>query len=153
MPQRWEIPQGLRILENGQWRVGELDVVHPPTLRHLKAHLVVDDTGAFIEDGARRMPIEINGPPFVVVALVVDAGQGRAHVVLDDGSEEPVRDTSLGMDDLTGRFECRVRKASCPNPASWSRASVLGCSIGSTSRPIRKPPGAIRARISRAWPP
>ena len=109
MPKRWEIPQGLRVLENGQWRVGELDVVHPPTLRHLKAHLVVDDTGAFIDDGARRMPVEIKGPPFVVVALVVDAGKGSAHVVLDDGSEEPVRDTSLGMDDLTGRFECRVR--------------------------------------------
>jgi hypothetical protein len=69
MPTRlWEIPEGLRVLENGQWRVGELDVIHPPTLRHLKAHLVIDD-----------------------------------------GSEEPVHDTSLGMDALTGRFECRVR--------------------------------------------
>jgi hypothetical protein len=110
MPKRWEIPEGLRVLPNGQWRVGEHDVVHPPTLRHLKAHLVVDDAGAFIDDGQRRMPIELSGPPFVAVALVVDAAQGSARVVLDDGSEEPVRDTSLGMDDATGRFECRVRK-------------------------------------------
>ena len=109
MPKRWEIPQGLRVLENGQWRVGDHDVVHPPTLRHLKAHLVIEDAGAFIEDGPRRMPIELGGPPFVVLALVIDAAEGRARVVLDDGSEEPVRDTALGMDDVTGRFECRVR--------------------------------------------
>ena len=110
MPKKlWEIPQGLRVLRDGRWRVGELDVIHPPTLRYLKAHLVFDDAGAFIEDGPRRMAVEVDGPPFEVVALVVDETPPGAHVVLDDGSEEPVRDTSLGMDERTGRFECRVR--------------------------------------------
>src|SRR5215208_5863866 len=37
---RWQIPEGLRVLPDGSWRVGELQVLHPPTLRYLKAHLV-----------------------------------------------------------------------------------------------------------------
>jgi hypothetical protein len=105
----WEIPQGLRVKPDGSWHVGDHQVLHPPTLRFLKAHLVFSDEGAFVEDSGRKMPIVIEGPAFQATALVVDETTSTARVVLDDGSEEVVRETSLGMDEDTGRFECLVR--------------------------------------------
>ena len=106
---RWEIPEGLRVLPDGSWRVGELQVLHPPTLRYLKAHLVQEAGGPLLVDGDRRMPIQLDGPPFEVLTLVLDEAAGTAAVVLDDGSKEPVTETSLGMNHETGRFECAVR--------------------------------------------
>ena len=109
MPSRWEIPEGLTVGPDGSWRVGDLPVIHPPTLRYLKSHLVFEDEGAFVVDGAQRMPVALGGPPFEVVSLVVDGANGTARAVLDDGSEETIREDSLGMDPLTGRFHCLVR--------------------------------------------
>ena len=60
-------------------------------------------------DGAQRMPVELDGPPFEVVSLVIDGARGTARAVLDDGSEETVREDSVGMDPRTGRFHCVVR--------------------------------------------
>lgn len=95
--------------EDGSWLVGELHVVHPRSLRYLKSHLVFEESGAFVVDGPRRMPIVVEGPPFEVVALVLEPQAERARVVLDDGSEETVTDESLRMDAKTGRFVCSVR--------------------------------------------
>lgn len=106
---RWEIPEGLRVLADGTWRVGDLQVIHPPTLRYLKSHLVEDGGVPFVVDGDQRMPIQVEGPPFEVVTLVLDEAEGTVVAALDDGSEEAVRDTSLGMNDESGRFECAVR--------------------------------------------
>ena len=108
-PRRWEIPQGLRVHPDGTWRVGELQVIHPPTLRYLKAHLIEEGGAPYVADERGRMPIEVQGPPFEVTTLVLDEPSGTAAVVLDDGSKETVRDTSLAMNDQTGRFECAVR--------------------------------------------
>src|SRR5688500_20206577 len=102
----WEIPEGLAVGPDGSWRIGGLHVIHPPTLRYLKAHLVFEEGGAFVVDGAQRMPVALEGPPFVVVSLVIDAPRETARVILDDGSEETVREDSLGMDPRTGRFHC-----------------------------------------------
>ena len=111
MPARmWHIPEGLKVRPDGSWRIGDLPVIHPPTLRYLKAHLVFEPGGAFVVDGAQRMPVEIEGPPFEVVSLVIDGARGAARAVLDDGSEETVREDSLGMDAQTGRFHCLVRE-------------------------------------------
>jgi hypothetical protein len=107
---RWEIPQGLHVCPDGSWRVGEYHVIHPPSLRYFKAHLVIEEGGAFIVDGAQRMPIEIEGPAFEVVTLVLDIKKEEARAVLDDGSVEPLGDDALGMNRETGRFECRVRE-------------------------------------------
>jgi hypothetical protein len=107
-PRRWTIPEGLRVLPDGSWRVGDFHVIHPPTLRYLKAHLI-EDGGAFVADGEQRMPIEVEGPPFEVTTLVLDEAGGTAAAILDDGSTEEVEDTSLGMNEDTGRFECAVR--------------------------------------------
>jgi hypothetical protein len=105
----WEIPQGLRVLPDGTWRVGDFQVIHPPTLRYLKSHLIDDGGAPFVVDGPQRMSIQVEGPPFEVTTLVLDEGEGTAAAVLDDGSKEPLRDTSLGMNQDTGRFECAVR--------------------------------------------
>lgn len=63
----WQLPEGLRMLPDGAWRVGGFPILHLPSLRLLKARLVFDEDGAFIvveEDGAfylrvggRRIPI------------------------------------------------------------------------------------------------
>jgi hypothetical protein len=106
---RWEIPEGLRVLPDGSWTVGELHVVHPRSLRYLKAHLVFEEGGPFIVDGPQRMPVKVEGPPFEVVRLVTDEAAQKAWVALDDGSRESVEDDSLGMNAESGRFEAAVR--------------------------------------------
>jgi len=106
---RWEIPEGLRVLPDGTWRVGDHQVLHPPTLRYLKSHLVEEGGAPLIVDGAQRMAIQVEGPPFEVTTLVLDEKKETATAVLDDGSVEKVHDGSLGMNDQTGRFECAVR--------------------------------------------
>jgi hypothetical protein len=105
----WEIPEGLRVLPDGSWRVGDLQVLHPPTLRYLKSHLVGGDEGPFVVDGTQRMPVEVQGPAFEVTRLVLEPTSETATAVLDDGSTETIRDTSLGMNEQSGRFECLVR--------------------------------------------
>jgi hypothetical protein len=106
---RWSIPEGLQVLPDGSWRVGDYQVLHPPTLRYLKSHLVEEGGAPFVVDGEQRVPIQVQGPPFEVTTLVLDQAAGTAAVVLDDGSKEPVVDASLGMNGETGRFECAVR--------------------------------------------
>jgi hypothetical protein len=107
---RWEIPQGLRVFPDGSWRVGELHVIHPPSLRYFKAHLVTEEGGAFIVDGAQRMAVEVDGPAFEVTSLVLDPDKGEARAVLDDGSVETLDDDTVSMSRDSGRFECRVRQ-------------------------------------------
>ena len=110
----WVIPEGLRVLADGSWRVGEHQVLHPPTLRYLKSHLTADDGHFFVADGAQRMPIVVEGPAFEVTTLV-----------LDDGSAEPVKDDALGMNTETGRFECAVRGGSFRARLSRAAHQVL----------------------------
>jgi hypothetical protein len=105
----WQLPEGLRVLPDGAWRVGGFPIVHLPSLRLLKAHLFFDADGAFIADGAKRMPVVVEGPPFEVVSLVLDRQAEQVRAVLDDGTEETLDGDSLGMNERTGRFECRAR--------------------------------------------
>jgi hypothetical protein len=107
---QWDIPQGLRVFPDGSWRVGDHHVIHPPSLRHFRAHLVHEDSGDYIVQGKQRMPVEVGGPAFHAVSLVLDGEAQEARVVLDDGSVERVGDGDLGMNRETGRFECRVRR-------------------------------------------
>lgn len=109
MKRRWEIPQGLRVFPDGSWRVGDLHVIHPPSLRYFKSHLVHDESGDYVVEGEQRMPVEVRGPAFHAVSLVLEPEDQEARVVLDDGSVERIGDHDLGMNRETGRFECRVR--------------------------------------------
>lgn len=102
------IPEGLRVLPDGSWRVGGEPVRHPASLRYLKAHLSLDAEPAIV-DGEKRVPVIVEGPPFEVVGLVMDVKRGECRAALDDGSEELLGDDALGMNPATGRFECVVR--------------------------------------------
>jgi hypothetical protein len=106
-----KLRDGLRVLPDGSWRVGELPVAHAAGLKYLKAHLVFEEGGAFVVVGPGRMPVAVEGPAFEGRALRIDARAGRATLVLDDGSEEVLTDDVLGMDPVSGRFECLVRGA------------------------------------------
>jgi hypothetical protein len=109
-PATWTIPEGLRVEADGTWRVGELQVIHLPSLRYLKQHLEFEDGGVFVADAGRRMPVDVQGPPYAVTSLVLDVARGEARAVLDDGSDEPIADDALGMNEGTGRFECLVKR-------------------------------------------
>ena len=109
MKRRWEIPQGLHVCPDGSWRVGEYHVIHPPSLRYFKSHLVREEGAAAVVDGDQRIPIAVEGPAFQVMTLVLDRDRGEARAVLDDGSVETLEDGVLGMNRATGRFECAVR--------------------------------------------
>jgi hypothetical protein len=106
---RLEIPQGLRVFPDGSWRVGDLHVLHPPSLRYFKSHLVHETSGDYVVEGDQRTPVEVRGPAFQAVRLVLEPEAGEARLALDDGSVENIGDEDLGMNRDTGRFECRVR--------------------------------------------
>src|SRR4029079_2286474 len=106
---RWEIPQGLHMRPRGSWRVGEYHVIHPPSLRYFKSHLINENGAAAVVDGEQRIPITVEGPAFQVITLVIDRARGEARAVLDDGSGETLGDGALGMNRSTGRFERTVR--------------------------------------------
>jgi hypothetical protein len=120
-PRLWTIPEGVHVRMDGSWHAGNLPMVHTPTLRYLKQHLVFEDAGAFIVDGARRMPVSIEGPAFEVVRLLLNPRAESACAVLDDGSEEPLGEDGVAMDEATGRFACRVRGGKAT--AFFSRAA------------------------------
>jgi hypothetical protein len=109
MPRFVSLPESLRVDADGTWRTGEAPVSHARSLAYFKAHLVFEDAGAFVVDGARRLLVRVEGPAFEVVRLSVDATRGELRVELDDGSAEPLPPDGLGMDARSGRFECRVR--------------------------------------------
>ena len=87
-----------------------MHVIHPPSLRYFKSHLLFEGGGAFIVDGDQRMKVDVEGPAFQVTSLVLDGDKGEARVVLDDGTVETVTEDAVGMNRETGRFESRVRE-------------------------------------------
>jgi hypothetical protein len=97
------------VFPDGSWRVGDLHVIHPPILRYFKSRLVREASGDYIVEGEQKIPVEVRGPAFQAVSLVLEPEEGEARVVLDDGSVEAIGDHDLGMNRDTGRFECRVR--------------------------------------------
>lgn len=103
----WQAPEGVRVLPDGTWRVGGFPIIHLPSLRHLKSRLVFGDEGAFIEEGAQRLPVVVEGPAFEVLTLRLDPAKGEVRAVLDDGTEEEVADAAMNVG--TGRFECSCR--------------------------------------------
>ena len=105
----WRSPDGVRVLPDGGWHVGGSAILHTPSLRYLKARLVFEEDGAFLVDGAQRVPVLVEGPPFEVTSLLLDHTSGEARAVLDDQSEERLYSDSLFMNERTGRFECLVR--------------------------------------------
>lgn len=104
------IPEGLRVLPDGSWRVGDQPVTHARSLRYFKQRLTFEPEGVFVVDGARRVPITVEGPPLQVEAMTFDADKGETRVKLDDGTDEALADPVVVMNPDTGRFECAVKE-------------------------------------------
>jgi hypothetical protein len=121
MAEWWPAPEGVRVGSDGSWSVGEFRIHHVPSLRFLKAHLVFDEDGAFLVEGARRLPVVVDGPAFEVTELRLDTATGEARALLDDGSEEVIGPDSLATDARTGRIECLARGGRAR--AAFSRAA------------------------------
>jgi hypothetical protein len=117
----WRLPEGVRVLPSGSWQVGGLPVLHAASLRRMKSQLVFEADGAFLDDGQQRLAVQIDGPPFEVVALRLDGATGEARVALDDGSDEAVEADSLAMNPDSGRFESSAREGRAR--AVFSRAA------------------------------
>jgi hypothetical protein len=109
MIRRNQIPEGVRVLPDGSWRVGDEPISHPRRLRALKQRLAFEEGGAFLVHGATRVPLTLEGPPFQVDALVFDVDGGDVRVRLDDGTEESLMEAVIRMSPETGRFECSVK--------------------------------------------
>jgi hypothetical protein len=121
MAELWPAPEGVRVGPDGTWSVGEFRIVHLPSLRFLKEHLVFEDAGTFVVDGAQRVPVAVEGPAFEVIELRLLPDADEARVVLDDGSEEVLGPHSLASDARTGRVECEARGGRAR--AAFSRAA------------------------------
>ena len=109
LPRRVKIPEGLRVLPDGSWQIGEEAVAHEASLRYFKEHLRFEEDGAFVVDGGKRVAVAVDGPPFEVRALDFSKDSEQLRAVLDDGSSEELADDGLRMSHDTGRFECDVR--------------------------------------------
>jgi len=109
MSEWWRAPEGVQVSREGEWSVGGYEILHQPSLRYLKAHLVFEDDGAWLVEGTRRLRVDVDGPAFEVVELRLDRKAGRAFAVLDDGSEEEIAPDALSLNEETSRIECLVR--------------------------------------------
>ena len=109
MIRRQVIPEGLRVLPDGSWRVGDQAVTHARSLRYFKQRLVFEPEGPFLAEGTKRIPITIDGPPFQVETLTFDADKKEMSVHLDDASDETLPEAVVAMNPDTGRFECVVK--------------------------------------------
>lgn len=103
------IPEGLRVLADGSWRVGDEPIRHRASLRYFKQKLVFEDDGAFVSDRGRRVAVVVEGPPFEAIRIEFRRdGEVVAH--LDDGTREVLEgERALWLDPETGRFVCRAR--------------------------------------------
>jgi hypothetical protein len=109
MLKRQSLPEGVRVLPDGSWRVGDQPISHPRRLRYLKERIAFEDGGTFLVDGAQRAAIVLDGPPFQVDAFVFDVDRGEVRVRLDDGTEESLAEAIVRMSPETGQFECTVK--------------------------------------------
>jgi hypothetical protein len=106
---RVRIPEGLRVLRDGSWRVGDQPVRHAASLRFFKRKLVFEGGEAFVAARGRRVKVILEGPPFEAHRIEFSE-QGEVVAHLDDGTQERLEgEGALWMDAETGRFECRAR--------------------------------------------
>jgi hypothetical protein len=147
MLKREVIPEGLRVLPDGSWRVGDLPISHPRRLKFLKQRLTFEDGGSFVVDGQQRMPIVLEGPPFQVEAFTFDAARGETRVRLDDGTEERLEDPVVRMNSDTGQFECLVKKGRIRAVLSRVAHEVLLDEMQQAAGEFFIPVGDARCRV------
>jgi hypothetical protein len=144
---RHVIPDGLRVLPDGSWRVGDEPVTHARRLRYFKERLVFEDGNAFVADGSTRSPVAVEGPPFQVESFTLDAADGRLRVKLDDGSEEALAEPVVAMSPDTGQFECVVKAGKARAVLSPSAHLALLDRLEEENGEFFVPMGTARCRV------
>jgi hypothetical protein len=79
-----------RIDREGVWRHEGVEVTHPGVLRNLYANLRADGETHYLQVGPRRVPVEVDDAPFVVVRAETRPDQEDVGLQLSDGSHEPL---------------------------------------------------------------
>lgn len=102
--------QKLEFRKDGHWYANGERVTHERLARFFSRHLRRKPDGSGYEiwfDDHFHADVEVEDTPFVVTAVEQDPS-GRWHVLLNDGSEEPLDVSSLasGPD---GAMSCRVK--------------------------------------------
>jgi hypothetical protein len=144
---RHVIPEGLRVLPDGSWRVGEEPVTHARRLRYFKERLVFEAGSAFVADGAARATVKLEGPPFQVESIILDAEKSEMRVRLDDGTEEALGDAVIAMNPDTGQFECVVKGGMTRGVLSPSAHVALLDQLEEENGEFFVPFGARRCRV------
>jgi hypothetical protein len=144
---RHVIPEGLRVLPDGSWRVGDEGLTHARRLRYFKERLVFENGAAYVVDGARRTPITVEGPPFQVESTVFDAEKSEMRVRLDDGSEETLVEPVIAMNPDTGQFECVVKQGQTRAVLSRAAHDALLDQLEEDAGEFFVPLGSRRCRV------
>jgi hypothetical protein len=97
-----------RIDREGVWRHEGVEVTHPGVLRNLYANLRADGETHYLQVGPRRVPVEVDDSPFVVVRAETRPDQEGVGLHLSDGSHEPLDPGTLILD-RRGVPYCRVK--------------------------------------------
>ena len=109
-----------RIDRDGTWLHEGREVTHPGVLANLFANLARDEEGHFLRVGARRIPVQVDETPFVIIRMEIPQIQGDRvepmTLVLSDGSRERLdpRSLSIGPGNVPycrvkgGAFEARI---------------------------------------------
>lgn len=97
-----------RIDRDGLWHHEGVEVTHPGVLRNLYANLRADGETYHLQVGPRRVPVEVDDAPFVVVRAQVESDAGSVTLHLSDGSRETLDPGTLVLD-RRGVPRCRVK--------------------------------------------
>jgi uncharacterized protein len=97
-----------RIDREGAWHHEGVEVTHPGVLRNLYANLRADGETHHLQVGPRRVPVQVDDAPFVVVRAEAGPEPEAVELHLSDGSQEPL-DTSTLVLDRRGVPYCRVK--------------------------------------------
>ena len=97
-----------RIDREGVWHHEGVEVTHPGVLRNLYANLRADGETHHLQVGPRRVPVQVDDAPFVVVRAEAGPDPGTVTIRLTDGSQEPL-DTGTLVLDRRGVPYCRVK--------------------------------------------
>jgi hypothetical protein len=98
-----------RIDREGAWHHEDVEVTHPGVLRNLYANLRADGETHYLQVGPRRVTVQVDGAPFVVVRVEPGSEPETIDVHLTDGSREPLDAETLELDRREVPY-CRVKE-------------------------------------------
>ncbi len=97
-----------RIDREGVWHHEDVEVTHPGVLRNLYANLRADGEAHYLQMGPRRIAVQVDDAPLVVVRAETASSAAVVTVHLGDGSQEPLDAGTLVLNQR-GVPYCRVK--------------------------------------------